>query len=113
MVMFKKKKSGYLDLGKKLEKQQAKLESFKDSEPEEIPAPAQESNSSGFFGGFFGGSAQASEIQTTQTSSLDERREKLRNRIKQMSQKLDEQEKEIYNLKQRLEVLERKQRIGY
>ncbi|MDA3837211.1 MAG: hypothetical protein PF542_06340 [Nanoarchaeota archaeon] len=115
MALFKKKAPGYVDLGKRLETQEAKLESFRSNmQPEpESRVSAPESQSSGFMGGFFGGSATASEVQSSSTSSVEDRREKLRTRIKQMSDMLEEQEKDITNLKQRLEVLERKQRAGY
>ncbi len=63
-----------------------------------------------FFGSFFGGNAQASDFQ--ETSSQEDKREKLKKRLIDMTNRLEEQEKEIYNLKQRMEVLERKQAIS-
>ena len=113
MSIFKKKKPGYLDLGKKLARQEEKLESFKSNnfiEPMQTEN-ANDSQPSGFFGGFFGGSSTAADVQTSSTN--DERREKLKKRLIDMTNRIEEQEKEIYNLKQRMEVLERKQRVGY
>jgi hypothetical protein len=113
MAMFKKKKPGYIDLGKKLSKGEERLQNIKsDSSPREKPSQEIEnSQSSGFFGGFFAGNAQASEVQSSQTA--EEKREKLKRKIVEMTNKLEAHEKEIYQLKQRIELLERKQRLNY
>lgn len=114
MAIFKKKKPGYVDLGKKLARQEEKIESFKSSSfsNESVQSePEPEQQSSGFFGGFFGGSSTAADVQTS--PSADEKRERLKKRIMDMTNRIEEQEKEIYQLKQRMEVLERKQRLSY
>jgi len=129
MGFFKKKSDGYVDLSERLSKEEAKLASFRQNNISEstndvvdmtsqAPEPepqSSESNSGGFFN-FFGGSSSASETQSAPaqtTSTVEERRKKLNDTLRNLTNRLEEQEKEIYQMKQRIEVLERKQRVGY
>ena len=119
MGLFKKKKDGYVDLGEKLRKQEEKIKSFRNNnsigESSEIsesihePTPEPE-NQSGFMG-FFGSSTPA--VEEPIESQPEERRKKLKSILNGLSDRLDEQDKEIYRLKQKLEVIERKQNVGY
>ena len=122
MAFFKKKENtGYLDLGKRLQKQEEKIGRFQDtqSQSDDIVDTSQSDvghqksdvGSSGFFGGFFGGSAQASDVQTE--SEAEQKRKRLIKRVIELINRVEEQEKQIYDLKNRLEVIERKQKLGY
>lgn len=128
MGLFKKKSDGYVDLTEKLSREEAKLERFKASSMPETTSDSvvdmtnqpveekQESQSSGGFFNFFGGASTASETQSSpepQVSGTEERKKKLSKIISDLTNRLEEQEKEIYHMKQRIEVLERKQRVGY
>lgn len=116
MAIFKKKKEKYVDLSEKMRKQKAQAESFKNVEPEveKTNVGNTDSNSNGgFFGGFFGGSSPSTEHSEPTISDSDEKRRRLAKRIGEMSSRIEENEKEIYQLKQRLEILEKKQRLGY
>lgn len=111
MVIFKKKEPNmYLDLGKRLSKQEEKIIRLKEAQSSS-KEPEQETSSTGFFGSFFSGSAQASEVQ--QESETEQKRKKLIKRVIELTERVESQEKEIYNLKNRMEVLERKQKLGY
>lgn len=103
---FFKKEKGYVDLGEKLRKKEERVSNFKESIQEEKTS---EESSGGFFG-FFGGNAQASEVQS---DSQEDKRKKISEKLRELTSKIEEQENEIYRLKQRVEVLERKQRVGY
>lgn len=112
MVIFTKKKTGYVDLSKKLSRHEEKIENLKPLANQTESSNLQNSNNStGFFGSFFGGSAQASDFQ--ESTSQEDKREKLKKRLIEMTNRLEEHEKEIYQLKQRLEIIERKQKLGY
>ncbi len=113
MVIWKKKKDNYLDLSEKMRKQQEQVESFQTPSSQETPQQEQNQSSGGFFG-FFGGKTNAETTQTETTSTNpEERRRKLGKRLIEMTSRIEEQENEIYKLKQRIELLERKQQVGY
>ena len=112
MVRFTRKKTAYVDLSKKLSRHEEKIENLKPLSNQTENSNSQETNNStGFFGSFFGGNASASSFQ--ENNSQEDRREKLKKRLIDMTNRLEEHEKEIYQLKQRLELLERKQKLGY
>jgi len=122
MAFFKKKSDGYVDLSEQLSKHEAKIKKFKENtSSDEVvdmtnqPMEQKQEQSGGFFN-FFGGSSSAAQTQSapaSTTSTVEERRKKLNDTLRSLTSKLEEQEKEIYQMKQRIEVLERKQRVGY
>lgn len=78
--------------------------------------PTQESSSGGIFG-IFGGGAASSESSTTsygttETSGMEDRRQRLAKRLKDMTDKLEDISNQIYHLQQRIEVLERKNDVN-
>lgn len=116
MALFKKKTPEYVDLGEKLRKKEQRISNFKqNNSPEpQTTVDSQQStvndSSPGFFG-FFGGSSTASETQSQ--PEQEEKKIKISNKLREMTTRIEEQENEIYKLKQRLEILEKKQRLGY
>jgi predicted nucleic acid-binding Zn-ribbon protein len=124
MAIWKKKEKGYVDLSEKMRKQQEKAETFRQNvSSDETPIETVGSNNSseksngGFFGGFFGGgssnSSDAIVPAETESANPEERKRKLAKRLMDMTKRLEDMENEIYQLKQKLEVLEHKQRVGY
>jgi len=115
MGLFKRKKEGYVDLGEKLKKQEERLENFQSNnyveEKSEVPEVTPEPASQNGFMGFFGSSTPKAEEPIE--SPVEERRKKLKSILNGLTERLDEQDKEIYRLKQKLEVIERKQSVGY
>ncbi|MCR4327611.1 MAG: hypothetical protein NUV46_03455 [Nanoarchaeota archaeon] len=106
------KKDKYVDLSEKMRKKQERIESIKsdftDSKKEETPA-----SNPGFFS-FFGGGAQGSVGSPDPSNeSPEEKRKRLSKKLSDMTIKMEDLENQIYHLKQRMEVLERKQKIGY
>ena len=119
MSIFKKNKSsGYVDLGEHLQKKEEKAQSFKENnftkEVEEENPTSQPESSGGFFN-FFGGQGQAKEViqPEPEASSQDERKKKLNKILRDLTQRLESQENEIFQLKQKVETLEKKQRLDY
>ncbi len=119
MVIWKKKEKGYVDLSERMRKQQERTKNFAQgiSSEEEITKPSSSGSGGGFFGSFFGGgSSSASNVTTpieTESVNPDERRRKLAKRLIEMTKKMEDMENQIYQLKQKVEVLERKQKLGY
>lgn len=121
MALFKKKTPEYVDLGEKLRKKEQRISNFKQNNSSEQtlettnheqPAtnPSSTDSSGGFFG-FFGGSGTAS--QTQSQPEQETRKIKISDKLREMTTRLEEQENEIYKLKKRLEILEKKQRLSY
>lgn len=140
MKLFKKKEAGYVDLEKHMSKQENKLRTMKSYKPSEdgtvdlsgqlpqetiesvsdtesVPEVESQSSGGGFFGGFFGGgsstSSQDSELETQNSTVSETKRRKVSEAIRELTNRIEEQDNEIFKLKQRLEVLERKSRIDY
>lgn len=116
-----KKKDKYIDLSEKIRRQEERLNDFKSNMAEENSSTStalnssQESSGGGFFS-FFGGSSNGSSTNSTNDSgysSAEEKRKKLAKRLSDMTTKMEDLENQIYHLKQKVEVLERKQKIGY
>jgi len=96
-----------------MRRQEEKLENFKSNAEE---ANSQGNQSSGGFFSFFGNSGDKTNINASSESSFespDQRRKKLAKRLSDMTLKMEDLENQIYHLKQKVEVLERKQKIGY
>jgi chromosome segregation ATPase len=87
------------------------------SSSESSSSEGSESSSSGggFFGSFFGGGSSSSSSNSTETalSESEEKRKRLAKRIASMTEKIEELENEVFRLKQRMDVLEKKQRLDY
>jgi predicted RNase H-like nuclease (RuvC/YqgF family) len=112
MKFWKKpNKEGYVDLTEKLHKQEQRAKNIADT-ISEAPTQEEDQNSSGGFFGFFANN-NSNSTQTTTSTDGEERRKRLAKRFLDLTNRIEEQEKEMYKLKQRIEVLERKQRVGY
>ena len=123
MGLFKKK-SKVLDLTRYEKRFPQKKSQESDIKDLTLNSPSQEastnssnSNSGGFFGNFFGGSRSSADsaLQISSESSspdLEERRQKLVKRLRDMTDKLEELSNHIYKLQQRIELLERKANLG-
>lgn len=107
MALFKKKSPEYVDLGERLRKKEEGTSKFKQNNSTEQNSESPTPNS-GFFG-FFGSENTASETQ----SQPKTKKIKILDKLRKMTTQLEEQENEIYKLKQRLEILEKKQRLNY
>jgi len=117
MAMFGKKKD-YVDLSEKMRRNQEKIDSFRDdvSVPTSTNTNASGSNSGGgFFGSFFGGGGSSNPVPTESESPIldHEKKKKLAKRLMDMTSRIEDLENQIYQLKQKVEVLEHKQRVGY
>jgi len=113
MPMFKKKEK-YIDLSERMRKQQERVEDFKSNIKTENKTESSISSGGGFFSFFGGGGSAASTASADSSSdSPEERRKKLSKKLSDMTTKMEDLENQIYHLKQRVEVLERKQKIGY
>jgi hypothetical protein len=120
MVVWRRKEAGYIDLSDKMRKQQEKISNFRSEVPEVKKNVSEEnsSNGGGFFGFFGGGNSSTSSTSTpnysqTESGDANERKRKLAKRLMDMTSKMEEMENQIYQLKQKIEVLENKQRLGY
>ena len=124
MSMFKRKKGKVVDLSNRLARHQEREREMKTnfspdssgtldlSSSTNSSSESDSSNSGNFFGGFFGGGSPSSKTETA-TSDAEERRKKLGKRILDMTNKIEELENEIYRMKQRMDLLEKKQRLDY
>lgn len=105
-------------------------EDLKTSSPNSaLPAQTQESSSGGFFN-FFGSSntpstpsasnssSSSSEVQSSEEPArfeniaADEKRRRLAKRLKDMTDRIEEQSNQIYLLQQRIDLLEKKIKVG-
>ncbi|MDP3966178.1 MAG: hypothetical protein Q8Q04_01460 [archaeon] len=113
MALFNKKKK-YVDLSQKMRNKQESLNEAKSEIPPESKNESQGSSGSGFFS-FFGGGGNANSVSSADPSNEtpEEKRRKLSKKLYDMTAKAEDLENQIYNLKQRVEVLERKQKVGY
>jgi peptidoglycan hydrolase CwlO-like protein len=119
MGWFNRKKDRVIDLTDHYHKVHGSQESaetngvvdLSSNSPETVPS---NSGSSGGFVGIFGdanasGSAVSSpQITENSSSTLQERKQRLAKRLKDMTDKLEDVSNQIYHLQQRIEVLERK-----
>jgi len=116
MAMWKKKEK-YVDLSERMRKQQERINDFKTSESESVPSkPETQESSGGEFFSFFGGSGSPASSGSSDSSSIEspeERKKKLSKKLSDMTLKMEDLENQIYHLKQKVEVLERKQKMGY
>lgn len=111
------KERGIVDLGERYRRQKQKAAEIK-KEAEQEKSKSQES-SGGFFP-FFGAvdnSSSTPEVPSTniENSGIDnaERRKRLAKRLKDMTDRIEDMSNQIYRLQQRVEVLERKEKVGY
>jgi len=114
MAFFKKTPKKYVDLSEKLKKQEERMKNFKEANSESLVSEIKEpehSNSGGFFN-FFSAQPKEEQIEDNYDSS-EEKRKRLIKRIIELTKKSENQEKEISKLKERMDILEKKQRLGY
>lgn len=130
MKIFNKKKSkGYIDLSSHLEKQENKKKTFipqktnseglvdltgqlpKEENTSTETKPSESNSNNGFFGFF--SQQKPKEEAVYNSDPQEEKKKRLIKRIMNLTNRLEDQEKEIHSLKQRIEVLERKQKLGY
>jgi hypothetical protein len=116
MTIWKKKGSGYLDLSEKMKVRERRVQQMKENFNEPVQETEPESakeNQGGFFGNFFGGNVPAPTPAETSEDNPGERKRKLAKRLMDMTSKIEELENTIYKMNQRIEILEKKQRLGY
>ena len=114
MAFFKKTPKKYVDLSEKLKKQEERIKNFKEKNSEPLSSDIQEptrSNSGGFFN-FFSAQSKDESMENSYDSS-EEKRKKLIKRVIELTKKSETQEKEISKLKERMDILEKKQRLNY
>ena len=123
MAVWGKKRNRYVDLSEKMRKDQERIENLK-SDMEESSgqnvsldkSPSETSSSGGGFFSFFGGSNTSDSTSSSSSESVDgpeEKRKRLSKRLSDMTSKMEDLENQIYHLKQKVELLEKKQKIGY
>lgn len=125
MAIWGKKRNRYVDLSERMRKDQERIENLKaDIDESKVDLPlskessSEEAQPSGGFFSFFGGSSTADTSSSSSNSggsfeNPDERKRKLSKKLSDMTSKIEDLENQIYHLKQKFEVLERKQKIGY
>ncbi len=116
MAMFRKKEDKYVDLSERMRRQQERIESFKSPpEAEKKAETLGQTSSGGGFWSFFGGGTNASNVSSEDQSneSPEERKKRLSKKLSDMTAKIEDLENQIYHMKQQIEVLEKKQKIGY
>jgi len=114
MAFFKKTPKKYIDLSEKLNKQEERMRNIKEANSESLTSKIEEpsnSNSGGFFN-FFSAQPKEEQIESNYDSS-EEKRKRLVKRVIELTKKSETQEKEISKLKERMNILEKKQRLGY
>lgn len=102
------KKDRVIDLTEKYKRDQEEIENRKNE------ASSENNVSSGF--GFLGGLANIGKSQeqdgyTELSASSDEKKKRLASRLMDMTNKLEDLSNQIYHLQQRVELLERKNRL--
>lgn len=117
-MKFFKRKNNVVDLGVRYEKQQEKLARLKENlgaDSGSAVGTAQEtsSNTGGGIMSFFGNMSSAAtttpDVPSTEgVESAHERKRRLAKRLRDMTDKIEELNNQIYHLQQRIEVLERK-----
>jgi TolA-binding protein len=137
MAIFKRKKDKVVDLSGRLEKHRERTRekeigfrpdssgtldlsssqnSYENSSTQTKNQENSDSSSSGgFFGSFFGGNTNSNTASPSGSvnNEAEERRKKLTKRILDMTNKIEELENEMFRMKQRLELVEKKQRLDY
>ena len=119
---FFKRKNRILDLTKRYQRQQKRAEEMSTG-GKDMQESSSESNSGGL--GFFGAIAntvsnsysapkggECKDSEYVDVSSVDEKKRKLAKRLMEMTNKIEDLSNQIYHLQQRLEVLEKKGRVG-
>lgn len=115
MAFFKKTPEKYVDLSERLRKQEEKVKNFKERNIENqntVPKEEQTNSNSGGFFNFFSGQSQGEQIGNDYDSP-EEKRKRLVKRVIELTKKSEAQEKEISKLKERMDILEKKQRLSY
>ena len=102
-----KKKGDVLDLTERYKKQQERLAEVKKKEEESS------STSSGAIGIFGMTTPTPTSPGYVDVSAEDERKKKLAKRLMDITDRLEEISNQIYHLQQRIELLEKKNSVGY
>ncbi len=118
MFFKKRKKEEFVDLGSIYKKQKERAENIKESLNSFQNAPAQPPSGgiTSAFGNFFGSSFNSStNTEATSTSNLsdEERKKKLAKRLMDITNKIEDLSNQIYHLTQRLDLIEKKIKVGY
>lgn len=112
MGLFNKNRRKVVDLTERYNREKERIESIKEtihnSKPIENSAPT----APGIFG-MFGGGTPSVNINSEEDSNSEEKRKLLGKRLKDMTEKIEEQSNQIYQLQQKVEFLERKSRVDY
>ena len=112
-----KKRSDVLDLTDRYRKQQEKARAIKSEQ--ETTSDSTQTTTGGF--GVFGmatptpssSSESSNDSGYVDVSSSDDKRKKLAKRLMAITDKLEEISNQIYHLQQRVELLEKKNNLGY
>ena len=109
MGWFRKKSNDVLDLTERYQKQQEKLRGMKEEQE------SSSSNSSSGAIGIFGMQtpSASSSSNYSEESGEDDKRKRLAKRLIAITDKLEELSNQLYHLQQRIEVLEKKDKLGY
>ena len=105
-----KKRSDVLDLTEKYKKQQEKINTLK---AEQKTTSSQTSTGIGIFGMAAPTPTPSSNSDYVDVSSGEDKRKKLAKRLMAITDKLEEISNQIYHLQQRVELLEKKNNLGY
>ncbi len=112
------KERGIVDLGERYRRNKEKsIQMKKELEEEKKP----ETSSGGFFPFFAAAEtpkpSTSSEVRSTniESSGIDalERRKRMAKRLKDMTDRIEDLSNQIYKLQQRVDLLEKKERVGY
>jgi len=123
MGLFGKKKERFVDWTEKLQKQQAQVDAMRSESTENYgssePSTNSETSASPF--PFFAGvgastdssSSSNSYVDSSAGSSVEERKRRLTKRLMDMTAKIEDLSNQVYQLQQRIELLERKGESDY
>ena len=111
MALFGKKKEKVVDWSERYKVHEKRAVSSKKKE---------DASNLGFLGEMVGGASESNNVSwdndTPSSSSLDyvqEKKQKLTKRLLDMTDKIEDLSNQVYHLKQRLEVVEKKLRISF
>ena len=105
-----KKKDNVLDLTERYKKQQERLASMKKQEESSSTSPV---GAIGIFGMQTPTPASSSGGYVDVSAGEDEKKRKLAKRLMDITDRLEELSNQIYHLQQRIDLLEKKNNLGY
>ncbi|MDO8467576.1 MAG: hypothetical protein Q7S56_01345 [Nanoarchaeota archaeon] len=115
------KKKEVIDLSEQYHRHQQRLSSMRSDIKENKAAQAPSSQENLVMGGFFGGMSNVGNSNSiseennnlnNEPESAEEKRKRLAKRLTDMTDKIEEISNQVYHIQQRIEVLEKKIRVG-